>query len=276
MTTMNENIVRLRKTSGQPIMDCKRALQKTDSFDEAFEYLRKNASEKIDANRKNRVMSEGRVVVQCSHEHPVCGSKIVMASLLCETDFTARSEAFINTLDGIAEILVEKEEPANLELIQNNINEIKAQTGENVRLGTTYIMVVPENASIGYYVHFDDKKAAVVQFETNSNPASLQKLGNSIAMHIVATKPRYLDKKEYNLDPTKDVTMPKGMENKPEDIKMKIMNGVVKKHMSETVLLKQPFCLDDSITIEQAILNVRRQEMMEITLKKFKHIEIGE
>ena len=270
-----KDIVRLRKTSGQPIMDCKKALQKTDSFDEAFEYLRKNATEKIDSRRKNKVMSEGRVIVECSHECPVYDSRIVMVSLLCETDFTARSDAFKNTLDKIANIFLKEEEPMNLELIKDDIEEIKAQTGENIRLGTTYMMTVPENASIGHYVHFDNKKAAVVQFRANSNPAILQQLGNSIAMHVVATSPRYLDEAELSKDTSIDIPMPKGIENKPEEIQQKIINGVIKKHMKETVLLKQPYCLDDSITIERAILDVRRQEMMEISLTKFRHIEIG-
>ena len=103
MEIKKEDIVRLRKTSGQPIMDCKKALQETNSFDEAFEYLRKTATEKIDTRRKDRESSEGRVIVKGSHEQPVDGSKIVMASLLCETDFTAKSDAFVEALDKIAD-----------------------------------------------------------------------------------------------------------------------------------------------------------------------------
>ena len=100
-----EDIVRLRKASGQPIMDCKKALQETNSFDEAFEYIRKTATEKIDERRKDRVASEGRVIIKGTNEHPVYGSKIAMVSLLCETDFTAKSEAFVNALDKFCKFL---------------------------------------------------------------------------------------------------------------------------------------------------------------------------
>ena len=55
----------------------------------------------------------------------------------------------------------------------------------------------------------------------------------------------------------------------------KISRGKKDKFKKERVLLNQLYCLDDKITIDQAIKNVRRKEMMEITLKKFKHIEIG-
>ena len=49
-----------------------------------------------------------------------------------------------------------------------------------------------------------------------------------------------------------------------------------RKHQKETVLLEQPYCLDDKITVDKAIKDVRRKVMMEITLKKFRHVEIGE
>jgi elongation factor Ts len=257
-------------------MDCKRALAKESSFDEAFEYLRKNASEKIDSRRKDKIASEGRVIVKCNREYPVYGSKVIMLSMLCETDFTAKSETFVNIMDGIADILLESEDQMHMELVNRNIAGLKAQTGEKIEIGLTYIFTIKENTSTSWYVHFDNKKAGLVQFEAQSNPAALQKLGKDIAMHVVATKPKYLNKKECSNDKEKDITIPKGIENKPENIRMQIINGVLKKYMRETVLLEQPFCIDDSKTINEAILEVRRQKMMEITLKKFKHIEIGE
>jgi len=276
MKVNNEDIVKLRKASGQPIMDCKKALQETNSFDEAFEFLRKTATEKIDSRRKDRIISEGRVIIKCSHEFPVYGSKIAMVSLLCETDFTANSESFINALVNIAGLLIESNNDS-MKLIKKDIEKVQAQTGERIQLGQTYVMTVPENASIGTYVHFDNKKAAIVQFEAKSNPALLQKLGKEIAMHVVATKPMYLDKDEFKSSPGKvKISPPEGIENKPPEIQNKIMSGMLRKQMKELVLLEQPFCLNEDITVEQAILEVRKEEMMEIELTKFRHIEIGE
>ena len=276
MEVRNEDIVKLRKASGQPIMDCKRALQQTNSFDEAFEFLRKTSSEKIDSRRKDRIASEGRVAIKCSHEYPVYGSKIAMVSLLCETDFAAQSESFVNALINIAGLLTESNSDLTMELIQKDIEKVKAQTGEKIELGQTYVLTVPENSSIGTYVHFDNKKAAIVQFEAKSNPALLQKLGREIAMHVVASKPQYLNKEEYKSSPNKEkLILPEGIEEKPQEIQEKIIDGMWRKQMKEIVLLEQPFCLDDKITVNQAILNVRKEEMMEIELTKFRHIEIG-
>lgn len=275
MEVKKEDIIRLRKTSGQPIMDCKKALKQTESFDEAFEFLRQSATEKIDERRKDRVASEGRVVVKCSHEFPVFGSKIVMVSLLCETDFTAKSDLFGSRVDKIAELMLSLDDEAQ-EKIRIIIDEVKSQTGEKVEIGQTYIQNVGNNTSIGTYVHFDNKKAAIVQFDTNSNPVELQELGKNIAMHVVACKPQYLDYAEYALAPHKNIILPDGIESKPPEIQEKIIAGVARKHQKETVLLEQPYCLDDKITVDKAIKDVRRKVMMEITLKKFRHVEIGE
>lgn len=286
MEIKKEDIIRLRKTSGQPIMDCKRALQETNSFDEAFEYIRKNATEKIDERRKDRVASEGRVVIRGSNEHPIYGSKIVMASLLCETDFTAKCDLFRESLDKIADILLmdfPTEESISIQMnvqrerlneVDKIIDEVKAQTGEKVEIGQTYVIMVRENTSIGSYVHFDNKRAALVQFEANTNPAALQQLGRDVSMHIVASKPQFLD--ENDIDWSKvDLDIPEHLLSKPLSIIEKISKGKKDKFKKERVLLNQPYCLDDKITIDHAIKNVRRKEMMEITLKKFKHIEIG-
>jgi elongation factor Ts len=273
MKVNKEDIIRLRKTSGQPIMDCKKALLETNSFDEAFEYIRKNAKEKIDERRKDRITSEGRVVVKCSHEFPVYGSKIAMVSLLCETDFTAKSELFSSGTDKIAKLALSYTEEDRRQ-IEEIVDEVKTQTGEKVEVGQIFIHHVTENTSIGSYVHFDNKKAAIVQFEANSNPVMLQELGKNIAMHIVACKPQFLDDKEIDWSRV-DLEIPEHLKNKPEEILAKISRGKREKFKKERVLINQIYCLDDKITVDQAIKNVRRDEMMEITLKKYRHIEIG-
>ena len=199
-----------------------------------------------------------------------------MVSLLCETDFTAKSDVFIDALDRIVDLTLTHTEEDWGE-IDNIVNEVKAQTGEKIEIGQTFMyMNIGENSSIGTYVHFDNKKAALVEFEARTNPAQLQKLGKNIAMHIVACKPQYVDKAEYALAPKKDIIFPDGFEKKPKEIQEKILVGIAKKHQKETVLLEQPYCLDDKVTVDGAIKNVRREVMMEITLKKFRHIEIGD
>ncbi len=275
MEIKKEDIVRLRKTSGQPIMDCKKALQETTNFDDAFEYLRKTATEKIDSRRKDRITSEGRVIVKCSHEQPVAGSRIAMVSLLCETDFAAKSSAFLHGLESIANAYLKGNGADEMMLVALKALEVvKAQTGEKIELGQCHVQVVKEGSPVYSYVHFDNKKASLVTLDAISTPYEVQQLGLNLAMHVVATQPRFCLEADIDWSEA-DLEIPARLLSKPPSVIEKISRGKRDKFMKETCMLYQPYCLDDSMNVKEAILKVRKQKMMEIELKQFKHIEIG-
>ncbi len=275
MNVKKEDIIKLRKISGQSIMDCKKALEQTDNLDEAFKFLRKNTFEKINNKRKHKSLNEGRVVVKCSYDHPVPGSIIALVSLLCETDFTAKSKLFIEALDNISTLLTSGITPQMTEVTEI-VNSIQAQTGEKIELDEAYIMPIEDNTPTMFYTHFDNKKAAIVQFNANSNPYHLQKLGHNIAMHIVGNKPEYLNDEDFINDTAKDIPIPSDTHKKSPEMQQKIILGALNKAKKERVLLHQPYCLDNTISVDQAIKNIRKELMMEISLKQFKHTEIGD
>ncbi len=97
-------------------------------------------------------------------------------------------------------------------------------------------------------------------------------LAKDICMHIVsAPQVNYIA--EGNLNP-QDVAEAKayfaqGLENKPEAVRAKIVEGKWKKRLAEMCLLNQPFVKDDKLTIEQLIANVSAQTREKIEIKKF-------
>jgi elongation factor Ts len=205
-----------------------------------------------------------------------------MVSLLCETDFTAKSDAFKDAVDGIADAYLKHMDADPLEKVNRHmkdakgiLDEIKAQTGEKVELGQTEIMTVKENMPVFSYVHFDNKKAALVVLNAYSTPYELQQLGLNLAMHVVASKPRFCLEEDIDWSEA-DLTIPEKLLNKPKEILDKISRGKKDKFKAETCMMHQPYCLDDSMDVQQAIFKVRKNKMMEISLKQFKHIEIGD
>jgi len=83
-------VVKLRKMSGQGMMDCKKALEEANgNMDEAMAILRKKGLATL-AKRAERETSQGLVVSRESDE----GKTAVLASLCCETDFVANSDDF--------------------------------------------------------------------------------------------------------------------------------------------------------------------------------------
>ena len=72
-------VMKLRKLSGQGMMDCKQALQEADgNSDKALEILRKKGMATL-AKRSDRETTQGLVVTQASAD----GKTSVLASLCC-------------------------------------------------------------------------------------------------------------------------------------------------------------------------------------------------
>jgi elongation factor Ts len=88
----------LRDKTNAGIMDCKAALQETQGdMEKAVDYLRQKGLA-IAQKRAGRSASEGLI-----HSYIHAGGKIgVMVEVNCETDFTARSEAFVDFAKNLA------------------------------------------------------------------------------------------------------------------------------------------------------------------------------
>lgn len=132
------------------------------------------------------------------------------------------------------------------------------------------------NATIVYgYVHGNRIGALLsiaCQTDFTAKNEVFLNLAKDICMHIVsAPQVNYIS--ERNLNP-QDVAEAKaqlaqGLENKPEAVRAKIVEGKWKKRLSEMCLLNQPFVKDDKITIEQLIATVSAQTREKIEIKKF-------
>ncbi len=83
-------VVKLRKMSGQGMMDCKKALEESNGdIEKAIDILRKKGLATL-AKRAERETTEGLVVGKTSED----GKVAAMATLCCETDFVTKSDDF--------------------------------------------------------------------------------------------------------------------------------------------------------------------------------------
>ena len=85
-------VKKLRDKTSAGIMDCKAALQETQGdMEKAVDHLRQKGLA-VARKRAGRTASEGQI-----HSYIHAGGKIgVLAEVNCETDFTAKSEAFMD------------------------------------------------------------------------------------------------------------------------------------------------------------------------------------
>lgn len=106
-----------------------------------------------------------------------------------------------------------------------------------------------------------------------------KKLAHEIAMQVAAMNPKYVSEADI---PAEEMTRVKKeaeervlAEGKPAEIAAKIVEGQVKKHFAEQVLMSQAFILEDGKTVEQYVKESIAKLGENIIIRQFKRIELG-
>jgi elongation factor Ts len=106
-----------------------------------------------------------------------------------------------------------------------------------------------------------------------------KELAHQISMQIAAMSPQYVSEEDI---PAEEVARVKAellaseeLQKKPEEMREKIVEGQLKKHFAEKVLLSQTFILDDSMTVEGRIKDQIAKSGENIRVSQFKRIELG-
>ena len=280
-------VMKLRKMSGQGMMDCKKALAESDGdLEKAIDLLRKKGLSTL-SKRAERETSEGLVVCRGSDD----GRQAVMASLCCETDFVAKSGDFVATaeklLDYAEACSAEKgaEKVLDTELdgkkFSDVLTETVSKTGEKMQVGDFQRFSVDGCGLIGTYIHFNGKVGTMVGIETSDDSIAgaenVRQTVADIAMHITATKPASLDKagiEAATIEREKSI-FAEQVKNKPPEIIAKIVEGKMRKFFSENCLLEQPFVKDDSRSVGEVLADAAKQAGGEATIKEFVRFEVG-
>jgi elongation factor Ts len=280
-------VMKLRKMSGQGMMDCKRALQEANGdVEQAIGILRKKGLTTL-AKRAERETSEGTVVCKVSED----GKVAAMATLCCETDFVTKSDDFVAAAKALADFALAcpADEGADNILdatvdgkkFRDILTEVVSKTGEKIQVGdyTKYKLDGP--GLISTYIHFNEKVGTMVEIETSDETTVaadvLKQTASDIAMHITATKPLSLDKD--GIDPEtverEKAIFVEQVKNKPANIIDKIVEGKIRKFFAENCLLEQPFVKDDSKSVAQVLTEAAEQAGGKAKIKRFVRFEVG-
>ena len=280
-------VMKLRKMTGQGMMDCKRALQEANGDTEkAMDILRKKGLATL-AKRAERETSEGLVVCKASED----GKTVAMATLCCETDFVAKSDDFIATAQALADYALacsaEKGTENVLETVVDDrkfsdvLTEMVSKTGEKTQVGDYAKYKLDGPGLISIYIHFNEKVGTMVQIETSDDNVAaadvLKHTASDMAMHITATKPLALDKDQIDSETIEreKAIFAEQVKNKPANIIEKIIEGKIRKFFAENCLLDQPFVKDDSKSVAQVLADAAKQAGGEAKIKRFDRFEVG-
>lgn len=280
-------VMELRKMSGQGMMDCKKALQEADGdVEQAMDLLRKKGLATL-AKRAGRATCEGLVVNKSGDD----GKTAVLATLCCETDFVAKSDAFVATAQALTDFALACTADEGAENVlataidgrkfSDLLAEIVSKTGEKTQVGDYAKYKLDGPGLISTYVHFNHKVGTMVQIETGDDATAaaeaIKRTACDIAMHVTATKPLTLDKDQ--IDPAtierEKAIFAEQVKNKPAEIVDKIVEGKLKKFFAENCLLRQAFVKDDSKTVEQVLANAAKEAGGQAKIRRFVRFELG-
>lgn len=106
-----------------------------------------------------------------------------------------------------------------------------------------------------------------------------KKLAHEIAMQIAAMSPKYVSEADIPAEEMErvkaELMASEALASKPEEMREKIVEGQLKKHFVEQVLMSQAYILDDSKTVEQHVKEAIAKLGENIVVRQFRRIELG-
>ncbi|MEH0840887.1 translation elongation factor Ts [Micromonospora sp. CPCC 205711] len=267
------DVKKLRDLTGAGMMDCKKALTEAEGdFDKAVEILRVKGAKDV-GKRAGRTAANGLV----AH------SGKALLELNCETDFVAKTEAFV----ALAQQLVEHGERSGVtnaeellaseldgKTIADLVQEQSAKIGEKLVLNRFAKL----DGNVAVYLHrkSQDLPPAVgvlVEYAGKTDEAG-DADARAAAMQIAAMRPKYLTRDEV---PGEVVESERRIaeqtareENKPEAALPKIVEGRVNAFFKDYVLLEQSSVADNKKTVKQMLAEAG------IEVTRFLRFEVGQ
>ncbi|MDR1736434.1 MAG: translation elongation factor Ts [Oscillospiraceae bacterium] len=291
MSFTAKDVQALREITGAGMMDCKKALTETDGHQEkAIEFLREKGLAAV-AKKSGRIAAEGACYAAVD---PKTGSA-AMVEINSETDFAAKSDKFQELLKNMT-LTVGAADPKTMEelmaanyagadgTVEAALQDSVYKIGENIKIRRFTRYDAPVNAA---YVHMGGKIAVLVHLDVSDNlkdSAEAAALGRDVAMQIAAMRPMWMNPdcadpevlaKEKEIY-TAQLQQDEKNKNKPPQVLEKIVEGRVKKYLSEVCLLEQPFVKESTLSVAQYVAQKAKELGGSIAVTAFERYETGE
>ncbi|WP_019137530.1 translation elongation factor Ts [Cellulomonas massiliensis] len=258
-----QDIKDLREKTGAGMLDVKKALEEADGdADKALEIIRVKGLKGV-GKREGRAASDGLVAAHVGPTADGEGQTAVLLEVNSETDFVAKSQAFISLADRVlaaavatgardADALTGAEYEGTT--VQGIVDETAATLGERVVV-RRLARVAGEHVEV--YLHKVNKDLPPQVGVLVATDAAGASVARDVATHIAAFSPQYLTRDEVPADTVeserKIAEETARNEGKPEAALPKIVEGRLTGFFKENVLLDQPFAKDSKKSVGQVL-----------------------
>src|SRR5213594_1489685 len=136
---------------------------------------------------------------------------------------------------------------------------------------------------IGHYVHHDGKIGVLVELNCETDFVArtddFKGLARDLAVHIAATNPlavRIEDLPPELVERERQIYEKQvADQKKPEHIRAKIVEGMMKKYYEDNVLLEQKFVKDDKRTVGELVKELSGKTGENVQVRRFVRFELG-
>ena len=274
-----ELVKTLRDKTNCGFMDCKKALKETEGdLEKAVAYLRQKGIA-VAGKRAERATSEGVVVAEVAQD----GSSGVLLEVNCESDFVGKTDAFQNFAKTLAAqiaakapaevtgLLAQPWQPQPGITVQDYLNEIIGQTGENIRVRR--FVRFADGGLVGAYIHFGGRIGVLLELSAAQATPELTALAKDLAMQVAAANPLAVTRDD--MDPKvvaqeSDIYKAQALESgKPEKIIEKMVTGRLDKFFKENCLVEQPFVKNPDISVAQLLKDTGGPELRVVRFNRY-------
>ena len=250
MAFTSKDVMDLRQKTGVGMMDCKKALVATDGdMDKAIEYLREKGLASS-AKKESRIAAEG-IVLDATK-----GNKSVLVEVNCETDFVAKSDAFVAFTKDVANYVLDNPGVSVEDLIaakEQAKAEVVLKVGEKISIRRYTLFEAAGDDVIDTYIHLGGKMGVMVEMSAGTP----KQVAHDVALQIAAMNAQYIDRTQVPkevVDKEMEILRVQAQNedsSKPAAIIEKMLMGRINKFYKETCLVDQEFVKDSSLSIGQ-------------------------
>jgi elongation factor Ts len=243
-----KDVQTLRQATGAGMMDAKKALEANDgNYEASVTWLREKGLASS-AKREDRQNTQGAVAISATN------GVAALVEVKCETDFVAKSEAFVKLTADLAELVAVKGAEAASELA-DTVADLNISLKENIAIGRVERFEAGPGNLLDTYLHVQSGRGVngVLVELAGGN----QELAHDLAVHIAFGRPTYLSRDQVPAEQVaaERVTLEAQSRNegKPEAALPKIVEGKLNAFFQERCLLDQPFAKDDKKKVREIL-----------------------
>ena len=269
-------IKELREATAAGMGACKEALQASNGdMKEAVKYLREKGLA-VAAKRVDKESKQGIIALAEAADKKT----MALAEVNCETDFVAKTEAFIKFVDDAAKVALEGNDIEAT--LKDDYQMLLTKTGENVKIRRSERYALEGAGVLSGYIHMGGKIGVLVELACEKDDPALADAAHMICLQIAANAPKYInpeDVPQEEIDAELEIKLNALKEQKgklpPEQALDGIKKGMAAKYCTQICLVKQDYVADADMTVEKYLDGVAKNIGAAITVKRFARLQLG-